>query len=191
MCLNLTSGLYPASSFLETLGIFWVTLWECRPRGHLWETLGQRIPLLQQINCEEVKVGRDPGGWGRYPAAGSWLMGEEPKRRLQVVCGIRTLYFMILRKSLLLETCAERFLDEVMCFLRFIDTVSGRKTGWDLMDQGCLCIDNFLKKFVFNWRIIALQCCIGFLCTTVWISCKYTCIPSFLNLPAPLLFVVN
>ena len=66
---------------------------------------------------------------------------------------------MILRKSLLLETRAEQFLDEVTCFLRFIDIISGRKTGWDLRDQGCLLIIFF--KFVFTWRIIALHCCIG------------------------------
>ena len=104
---------------------------------------------------------------GGTRTAGRWFMGKEPKKCLQVVCGIRTLYFMILRKSLLLETCAERFLDEVTCFLRVTDTISGRKTRWDLMDQGCVCLDNFLKKFVFNWRIIALQCCVGFRCTTV------------------------
>ena len=168
-----------------------MTLWECRPRGHLWETLGQKIPLLQQINCEEVKVGRDPSGWGRYPAAGPWLMGEEPKIRLQVVCRIRTLYFMILRKSLLLETRAEWFLDEVTCFLRSIDQFLGERLSGIWWTRGVCVLIIFKKKIVFKWRIIALQCCIGFRCTTVWISRKYTCIPSFLNLPAPLLFVVN
>ena len=31
-------------------------------------------------------------------------------------------------------------------------------------------------KFIFNWRLIALQC-VGFCCTTAWISHKYTHIP--------------
>ena len=37
--------------------------------------------------------------------------------------------------------------------------------------------------YIFNWKIIALQCYAGFCCTTTWISCIYTYNPSFLNLP--------
>ena len=40
-----------------------------------------------------------------------------------------------------------------------------------------------ILKFIFNWRVAALQCCIGFCHTTTCISHKYAYIPSFLSLP--------
>ena len=42
------------------------------------------------------------------------------------------------------------------------------------------------ELFIFNWRIIALQYCVGFCHTTTWISHKYTYDPSLLNIsPTP------
>ena len=41
----------------------------------------------------------------------------------------------------------------------------------------------FKQLFSFNWRIIALQYCVGFCHTSTWISHRYIHVPSFLNLP--------
>ena len=42
---------------------------------------------------------------------------------------------------------------------------------------------NLKKLFIFNWRITALQYCIGFCHTSVWISYRYTYAPSLWKLP--------
>ena len=46
--------------------------------------------------------------------------------------------------------------------------------GWD-------CTFNFCK-FIFNWRIISLQYCVGFCHTSTWISHRDTYIPFLLTL---------
>ena len=43
----------------------------------------------------------------------------------------------------------------------------------------------FLYLFVFDWRIIALQYCVGFCHTSAWISNRYTCVPSLHLQPHP------
>ena len=40
-----------------------------------------------------------------------------------------------------------------------------------------------LKFILFNWRIIALQCCVAFCHTSTWISHRYKHVPSLLSLP--------
>ena len=40
-----------------------------------------------------------------------------------------------------------------------------------------------IESFFLNWRIIALQCCVSFCRTAVWISHRYTYVPSLLSLP--------
>jgi len=54
-------------------------------------------------------------------------------------------------------------------------------------NRGCssLQCSDFLKKInlSFYWRIIAVQNFVVFCQTSAWISCRYTYIPSLLNLP--------
>ena len=40
------------------------------------------------------------------------------------------------------------------------------------------------KNFLFNWRIIALQCCVGFCHTSTWFSHRYVYVLSPLDLPS-------
>ena len=53
-----------------------------------------------------------------------------------------------------------------------------------LMQVG-LALCALILFFSFNWRIMALQCWIGFSYTTTQISHKYICNPSLLRLPRP------
>ena len=39
------------------------------------------------------------------------------------------------------------------------------------------------RVFLKSWMIITLQRCVRFCCTTTWINCEHTCIPSLGSLP--------
>jgi len=54
-----------------------------------------------------------------------------------------------------------------------------RRVGSRHNTSVCVCV----FRFIFNWRIIALQYCVGFCHTTTWISRKHTRIPTLLSLP--------
>ena len=55
------------------------------------------------------------------------------------------------------------------------------------IDKFLCVIFHLLFSFkIFNWRIVALQCCVGFGRTAVWISHKYICLWVSTNMYPPL-----
>ena len=65
-----------------------------------------------------------------------------------------------------------------------------RSPGWGRSaGQGNGYHSSIFFKFIFNWRIIALQCCVGFCHTSTWISHRCVCVcvflPSRTSLPPP------
>ena len=57
----------------------------------------------------------------------------------------------------------------------------------ELLPKGSALLFYYLIVLLFNWRNIALQCCVGFCLTTMHFSQNYACITSLLSLtPLPL-----
>ena len=54
---------------------------------------------------------------------------------------------------------------------------------WPPCALGALTEDSVIFFFFFNWRLIALQYCVGFCHTSASICHRYTYVPSLLNLP--------
>ena len=52
-----------------------------------------------------------------------------------------------------------------------------------ILEHNLLGIQFFFNLAIFNWRIIALPCCVGFCPVSTWISHRYTYVHSLLNLP--------
>ena len=72
---------------------------------------------------------------------------------------------------------------------RFFRVNWGKNSWWSLWSRPKL---GYLKSIciclfkIFNWRIIALQCYVGFCHTSTWISHRHTYVPFLLNfLPPP------
>ena len=53
---------------------------------------------------------------------------------------------------------------------------------WNII-QPWLDREFFFFKFIFNWRMITLHCCVGFCQTPTWISHRYTYVSTLLKLP--------
>ena len=53
---------------------------------------------------------------------------------------------------------------------------------WQMRQNFIAQFIQLLKIYIFNWRVIALQYCVGFCHTSTWINHGYTGVPSLLNL---------
>ena len=64
-----------------------------------------------------------------------------------------------------------------LCSLKSLSAISSCKI------LGCWPNPTSFNAFIFNWRVIALQCCVGFCRSSAHISHRHTCVVSLWNCP--------
>ena len=85
------------------------------------------------------------------------------------------------------KTCLNKFKNEVIRSI-FSDRngmkleTNRRGETWKIHKYVVIKQHTLFEIFNFDWRTIALQCCVDFCHTTTWISHKYTYVPSLLTL---------
>ena len=99
-------------------------------------------------------------------------------------CSICVWIWGVIRSSLYVFL---HFKNDASLLLSFTCALSGRVVEIDWDENNIDKVPMHPKEptfiiFIFNWRIIALQC-VSFCCATAWISCKYTYIASLLSFP--------
>ena len=104
--------------------------------------------------------------WSFHAACGILILwpGNKPTP-LQLKQG----FLFLLFKMFIVNICSVE-ITVVVCFSTLI------------LDDYLIC---YFLKFIFNWRIIALQYGVGFCQTPTWISHRYMSPPSWTSIPPP------
>ena len=90
-------------------------------------------------------------------------------------------YFKI---SLCLETCLETDVQLLVMGIKYSNSPTYEEAlFWEHILFLFFFFLTYFLKIMFNWRIIALQYCVGFYQTSAWISRRFTYIPSHLSIP--------
>ena len=127
-----------------------------------WPGAGEGTSECSLLGFASV-VGLRVGGAGSYPCRARWGLG---RKEVHDWCHC-SLLKPVCRRPPIAEGCWD-IRHTSSCWNHQLDTGLGFY---------------FFLKFLFNWRIIALQYCVGFCSTSAWVSDGYTYVPSILNLP--------